>query len=283
MSITMTLPITALRPHEHNPRGPVPPESVQELAESIRQHGILQPLVVCLNGAPGVYTVVAGHRRLAAAIVAGLHDVPCCVHEHLSETEISVLIVVENLQRQDLSPVEEARAFQQLRNLGLTQAEMARQIGCSPARIGERLAILRLDQRVQDAMHRGEISHLLARSLVKVVDPATQWRLAVLAAKKSMTVAQLEDLIKRNQGQLGEERPRPVAATVRPVEPGPRRTTRDGALALLQAEPERTVTCRQVAELMDDTCGLCADCGMANLEAVCSDCPLPELASRLAR
>src|SRR5438132_10566410 len=126
---TETRPIDCLRPNPLNPRGELHPAGLQELADSIRAQGVLQPLLVTPAG-----VVVAGHRRLAAARLAGLSDVPVVARD-LDRVQQQEIMLVENLQRQDLSPVEEARAYRRLLDAGHTIAQLARRTGVPSARI----------------------------------------------------------------------------------------------------------------------------------------------------
>jgi ParB/RepB/Spo0J family partition protein len=165
-------PLRELRPNPMNPRGGFDPIGIDELAASIAAHaeqgGILQPLLVTPDG-----TVVAGHRRLAAARRAGLVHVPVIVRA-LSPVEQLELQLVENLQRADLTPVEEARAYQQLLAAGVTLASIARSVGVPAGRVRERVALLELDGRVQECVHRGEVSMRVALLLVPLRDHTRQ-------------------------------------------------------------------------------------------------------------
>jgi ParB family chromosome partitioning protein len=134
-------PIAELRPNPFNPRGDVDDAGLEELAESIRAQGVLQPLLVTPGG-----VVVAGHRRLAAARMAGLVEVPVVIRD-LDRIQQQEIMLVENLQRQDLSPVEEARAYRQLLDAGHTTAQLARRIGAPAARINARLVLLNWTSR----------------------------------------------------------------------------------------------------------------------------------------
>ena len=135
--------IHLLRPNPLNPRGELDPAGLDELADSMRAQGVLQPLLVTPGG-----LVVAGHRRLAAARQAGLTEVPVMVRD-LSPAQQQEIMLVENLQRQDLSPVEEARGYRRILDEGHTGAQLARRIGVPTARINARLLLLKLDEQVQ--------------------------------------------------------------------------------------------------------------------------------------
>ena len=180
-------PIARLRPHPLNPRGELHAADVDDLVASILAHteqgGILQPLLVTPDG-----TVVAGHRRLAAARRAGLVDVPVLVRQ-LTATEQLQLQLVENLQRADLTPIQEGRAYQHLVDTGASLASIARAVGVSANRVRERLALLDLDASVQGQVHRGELPLNVAALLRPVHDPARQRRLARLAVRRRLSLA----------------------------------------------------------------------------------------------
>jgi ParB family chromosome partitioning protein len=186
-------PTARLRPHPLNPRGELNGADVEELVASVRAHaehgGILQPLLVTPDG-----TVVAGHRRLAAARRAGLEEVPVLVRE-LTPAEQLQLQLVENLQRADLSPIQEGRAYQHLVETGATLASIARAVGVSASRVRERLALLDLDTAVQEQVHRGELPLNVAALLRPVHDLAQQRRLARLAVRRRLSVAQVRHLV----------------------------------------------------------------------------------------
>src|SRR5437870_2051878 len=186
-------PAAKLRPSPLNPRGELDPTGIDELAASITAHaaqgGILQPLLVTPDG-----TVVAGHRRLAAARHAGLIDVPVIVRA-LSPAEALETALVENLQRSNLSPLEEATAYQDLLTAGATLASIARRAGVPASRVRERLALLDLDQRVRERVHRGELPLRVALLLLPLRDRTRQWRLASIAIRRRLTVAQVRRLV----------------------------------------------------------------------------------------
>ncbi|MDQ6675245.1 MAG: ParB/RepB/Spo0J family partition protein [Chloroflexota bacterium] len=166
---------------------------MDELAASITAHaaqgGILQPLLVTPGG-----TVVAGHRRLAAARRAGLLHVPVIVRA-LSPIEQLELQLVENRQRADLTPVDEARAYQHLVAAGATLASIGRRVGVPASRVRERLALLDLDERVREGVHRGDLPMRVALLLLPLRDHGRQWRLASTAIRRRLTIAQVRGLV----------------------------------------------------------------------------------------
>lgn len=149
-----TLPINAL----DDPTGAVrdTPGDVVDLAQSIRSTGVIHPVHVVARPAKR-YEIVVGHRRVAAARAAGHTDIPCVVHRTLDEQQRVILMLAENVQRADISPIEEARAYQRLRDLGMTQKKIAAEVGSNQPHISKRLALLDLPAADQDAIHRGDV------------------------------------------------------------------------------------------------------------------------------
>jgi ParB family chromosome partitioning protein len=217
----------------------------------LAQGGILQPLLVTPDG-----TVVAGHRRLAAARRVGLADVPVIVRS-LSPIEQLEVQLTENLQRSDLTAIEEARAYGRLLDAGATQASIARTVGVPASRIRERLGLLDLDARVQERVHRGELPMRVALLLVPLRDPARQRRLAGIAVRRRLTVAQMRRLIETALALP----PPPAPATSLPPDEEPSggglSQTRLEALEALRAQAEQSITFGQLAALAESECCAC--------------------------
>jgi len=270
-------PIASLRPHPDNPRGRIDPAGLGELAASIRAQGILQPLLVTPEG-----LVVAGHRRLAAATIAGMAHVPVIIRSLTRDEQLAIMLV-ENIQREDLSPLQEARAYRSLLDLGLGRSEIARRVGVTAARISERLNILRLDPEVQGMFDRGQLPITLARPLLQITDWPTQRRLATLSVKRTATVAEIESMIQYHLDSLNAPKPILVAAAAAtraaPLKPPAEGPTRADALTALRSAPDRRVSLDDLARALEDVC--CA-CGMGDLAAVCASCPLPQFLDRVA-
>jgi ParB family transcriptional regulator, chromosome partitioning protein len=262
-------PTSSLRPHPLNPRGALNAADVAELCASIVAHaaqgGILQPLLVTPDG-----TIVAGHRRLAAALEAGLRDVPVIVCT-LGPIDQLTAQLTENLQRADLTPVQEARAYCNLLDAGATQASIARAVGVPASRVRERLALLDLDQDVQDMVHRGELPMRVALQLVPLRDQAHQRRLARHAVRRRLTVAQMRNLIETALHlPPPQDGPRPADDEREDEERPGLSLTRQAALDALRAEPDRPITFGQLADLAAREC--CA-CGLSSAPAICAECP----------
>jgi ParB family chromosome partitioning protein len=264
--------IAELHPNPDNPRGPVDPATVAELAASIREKGILQPLLITPDG-----TVVAGHRRLAAAILAGLEEVPI-IERAMGPSEQLEVMLIENIQREDLSPLQEARAYERLMQGGLVQAQIARRIGITTARVQSRLPILKLEPEVQELYGRNELPTIFAASLARVTDRHQQLRFANIAARRQMPTGKLELLIKRSLGEL-EERATVRTAT-EPLVSIVQSATRLDLLQTLRREGETTISFDDLARVLEETC---CWCGMGDVGDgdVCKNCPVPQLVSRV--
>ena len=263
--------VASLRPNPLNPRGELLGPGLEELADSIRTQGVLQPLLVTPGG-----VVVAGHRRLAAARLAGLSEVPVVVRD-LDRVQQQEIMLVENLQRQDLSVVEEARAYRRLLDGGHTTAQLARRIGVPSARINARLVLLKLDEQVQWMFHRGDLPLTLASVLLKVADPVRQRQVATMAARRQLTVPEIERIVERGAGALQAP---PPATQLPPDEPEKQGLSPSRVVALdtLARCADTRVSLGELAELFRATC--CA-CGAEDLPTYCTACPMLELVNRV--
>ena len=167
------LPITALRPGTYQPRHAFHDDSLDALARSITQHGIIQPLLVRpLTDLPGMYEIIAGERRWRAAQRAMLHDVPVIINDHMSDREALELGLIENLQREDLNPLDEARGYQRLmQEFHFTPERLGEVIGKSRAHVANMIRLLQLPDNVQAFVVSGDLSAGHARALIGVPDP----------------------------------------------------------------------------------------------------------------
>lgn len=189
------LPVTDIVPNPNQPRIYFSQDSLEELAVSIREHGVLQPLSVRrLSGGSG-YELISGERRLRASKLAGLREVPCIVVSVDSE-ESSLLALVENLQRRDLDFVEESHALAQLiRNYGFSQEEAARKIGKSQSAVANKLRLLRLSPQVLSLLREQGCTERHARALLRLEDETLQMAAARRIVNEGLTVARTEDLV----------------------------------------------------------------------------------------
>jgi ParB family chromosome partitioning protein len=189
-----SLPLSALHPNRQQPRRRFAEEELGELAASITTQGIIQPLVVSPDG-DGSYTIVAGERRFRAARRAGLTQVPVVVRQTASERELLELALVENLQRQDLNPLEEAEAFRALaEDFGLKQEEIAERVGKSRPAVANALRLLKLPQEVQELLRAGSLSAGQARPLLGISPDERLIELAARAVEQGLSARELERL-----------------------------------------------------------------------------------------
>ena len=201
-----TLPIEHLAPMPEQPRKHFDERKLAELAESIKAQGIIQPIVVtpAPPGSGARYLIVAGERRWRAAQRAALHDVPVVVR-HTEEAERLELALVENIQRADLNPMEEARAFSQLVEIrGYTQDALAERVGKDRSTISNALRLLRLPERVQGMVREGQLSMGHARALLGLSDDRDMLELSREVVRAGLSVRATERAVRK--------RPRPQAA-----------------------------------------------------------------------
>jgi len=191
------VPLSRVHPCSLQPRKQFPPESLRELADSIRENGIVQPLIV--RQGQGGLELIAGERRLRAAEMAGLHTVPVVVREADDRTVLE-LALIENLQRENLNPIEEAQGYSQLvGQFQLTQEDVARRVGKSRAAVANALRLLRLDPDLQTLIRDGRLSVGHAKVILGVDDPQQQRALAQRVVKEALNVRQAEGLVARLQ------------------------------------------------------------------------------------
>jgi ParB family chromosome partitioning protein len=204
--------IDLIAPNPLQPRTVFDPEGISELSESIREHGIIQPLIVSRSDAGRAYQLIAGERRLLAARQAGLTRVPVIVKE-ASPQALLELALVENLQRQDLGALEEAAAFRRLVDeFALTQEAVAVRVGRSRSSVANSLRLLTLPDEIQASLARGEITAGHARALLGIDDPTEQRRTWQRIVQGGLTVRDAEALAK-------QQTPRPRPARTRPRAP----------------------------------------------------------------
>ena len=191
----LTLPISQVESCSSQPRKQFDPDALADLADSIRQHGILQPLIV-RRLQSGYYQIVAGERRWRAARLAGLREVPAIVIE-ADDRETMELAMIENLQREDLNPLEEAEGYRSLTTqYGLTQEQAAQRVGKSRAAVANALRLLHLTDAVRAMVEDGRLSAGHARALL-ALSPALQQTAAETVVKNSLSVRQTELLVKK--------------------------------------------------------------------------------------
>ena len=190
----LTVKITAIEPNSQQPRKDFNPELLQELADSIKQYGVLQPLLVQKKGS--LYELIAGERRWRAAKLAGLKEVPVVIREYTKQQSMEIALI-ENVQREDLNPIEEAQAYQQLmEEFGLKQEEIAVRVAKSRTAVTNSMRLLKLDQRVQQMLTEGVISSGHARALLSLEDKEQQYVIAEKIVVGRLSVREVEKLVK---------------------------------------------------------------------------------------
>ncbi|WP_295630067.1 ParB/RepB/Spo0J family partition protein [uncultured Intestinimonas sp.] len=193
---SVLLPIAQVEPGLKQPRKRFDEETLADLAESIRLHGILQPLTV-RRLASGYYQIIAGERRWRAAKLAGLSEVPAIIVE-ADDRKVMELGLIENLQREDLNPMEEAMGYQALiEEYGLTQEEAARRVGKSRPAVANALRLMALPDAIRALVEEGKLSAGHARALLSVPDSTSQKKLAQKVVAEGLSVRQTEALAKR--------------------------------------------------------------------------------------
>ncbi len=190
---TQVLAVERVQPNPNQPRRAFAADALDQLAQSIRQKGIVQPLIVRSIGQDGQYEIVAGERRWRAAQIAGLHEVPVVVRD-FDDVEVLEIAIIENIQREDLNPIEEALAYRQLIDrFGHTQEKLAEALSRSRSHVTNLLRLLTLPGPVQDLLTAGALSAGHARALVSAPNPA---ELAMAVVKRGLSVRETERLAK---------------------------------------------------------------------------------------
>lgn len=191
------IPIHSIQPNENQPRRRFDEAALAELSESIKQHGVLEPLIVRPVGAN--YEIVVGERRWRASQMAGLQTVPALVRDY-DEREATEIALVENLQREDLNPIEEAEAYQRLIDVfSLTQEEVAQRVGRERSTVANRLRLLLLEPEIRDMVEAGSITAGHAKALLGAEPGKQRVELAKLIQDQGLSVRQVEELIRKER------------------------------------------------------------------------------------
>jgi ParB family chromosome partitioning protein len=187
------IPLSQISPNPYQPRKIFNEASIDELARSVRQHGIVQPLVVTRAG--DRYKLIAGERRFRAAQKAGLTSVPAVIKEIAQEGDALQIALIENIQREDLNPMEEALAYHQLHeDFGLTQEEISQRVGKERSTVANFLRLLKLPEAVKKLLASGQLSMGHARALLAIESAKKQEQLAARVVKRNLNVRQTEML-----------------------------------------------------------------------------------------
>lgn len=202
---THTLPIHKIEPNPDQPRNQFDEDNLQELADSIKQYGVLQPILV--NPRENFYEIIAGERRWRAAKLAGLEEVPVVIR-NLKENETVEIALIENIQREDLSPIEEAMAYKRLmEEFQLKQDQVAAKVSKSRASITNSLRLLKLDLRVQQMLEEEMISTGHARALLSIESGDQQYEIAMKVFDEKLSVRDIEKLVK-DLKKIKKEKPK---------------------------------------------------------------------------
>lgn len=186
--------VVRIVPNPHQPRLRFDEEKLQELASSVKTHGVIQPLIVTKNG--NQYEIIAGERRFQAAKIAGLAKVPVIVRE-VGEQQKLEWAIIENIHRHDLNPVEEAKAYLKLaQDFDLSQEEISRKVGKSRSAIANKMRLLNLPVEIQRALSEGRITEGHAKAILAIENPEKQRALFELILKNNLTVRQTESKTK---------------------------------------------------------------------------------------
>ncbi len=192
------VPVEKINPSHLQARKNFDPEKISELAASIKQHGLAQPLIVSYDAARGAYELIAGERRLKACILAGLKEVEVLVRELNSDKDRMLVGLIENLQRQDLNAIEEAFGYLRLmKEFKISQNDLAHTVGKSKSAVSNTLRLLDLSEEVQKAVQFGQISEGHARALLTIPDAIERNRIFKMVLENKLSVRETEDLSRR--------------------------------------------------------------------------------------
>jgi ParB family transcriptional regulator, chromosome partitioning protein len=205
----LLVPVEMVLPNPRQPRNMMHSEELEELTVSVREHGVLQPLIVTLGEASGQYILIAGERRLQAARLAGLASVPVIIRQATDQQRLE-LAIIENVQRSDLSALEEAEAYRQLaEDFDLSHEEIAARVGKSRVAVTNTLRLLRLPDSVKNALIERRISEGHARALLALPTPEAQTAALRTVLAQEINVRQTEELVRKLSGEKPARRPKP--------------------------------------------------------------------------
>jgi len=268
------LETSRLEPHPLNPRGEIREDaSLCELAQSIREQGIVQPLVVVPHN--GAYRVIAGHRRLAACklLDGAITRLPCIVRDDLDDDTQFEVMAVENIQRMSLSPIEEGQLYAELRERGRSVEEIAQKVGRTTTHIYDHMSLLELPDTVRHFIDTGQLSAAIGTQLRRrITDPEDQAELARRFVANGTTVKEATQAIRTITEGGGEPRRRYRSQQPRFLQGAQPRRERVMAGAVL-GRYEGGVDVHMLAEIAS---GACADCGVEST-TICAACPLSQV------
>ena len=194
--------LSEIHGNRNQPRKRFDDDKISELADSMREHGVLQPII--LRNTPQGYEIVAGERRWRAAVKAGLRKIPAIIRE-LSDVDVMAIALIENLQREDLNPIEEAVAYRRLMSeFGLTQEDLSKRLGKSRSLIANTVRLLNLEEEIQSFMSEDKLTAGHARALLAIEDRQERLKLATMISEGNMSVRQVEEIAKnKSKGEKG--------------------------------------------------------------------------------
>ncbi len=193
---TRQIKLSLIEPRPDQPRKVFDKEQLQELADSIAEHGVIQPIIL-VEGENGYYRIIAGERRWRAAKLAGLSEIPAIVREY-SDVQAAEIALIENLQREDLNPIEEAQGYKNLMDrFGMTQDKVSERVGKSRSNIANTLRLLNLDREIQALLQAGKISAGHARALLAIPERERRLDIASRVEAEGLTVRQIEEMSKQ--------------------------------------------------------------------------------------
>jgi ParB family chromosome partitioning protein len=208
----MLVPVEGVFPNPRQPRNMMHPQELEELTASVREHGVLQPLIVTPGDSKGHYVLIAGERRLQAARLAGLASVPVLVRQATDQQRLE-LAIIENVQRSDLSALEEAEAYRQLaEDFNLSHEGIAARVGKSRVAVTNTLRLLRLPDSVKNALIERRISEGHARALLALANPNAQTAALRTVLAQELNVRQTEELVRKLSGEKSVPKPKPAVS-----------------------------------------------------------------------
>ncbi len=214
----LRVPIERIRPNHLQPRKHFDAERLAELASSIKNHGLAQPLIVSYDQASDTYELIAGERRLRACELAGLKEVDVVVRAPDSERQRMIVAMIENLQREDLNPIEEALGYLRLiKEFQISQSDLAQVVGKSKSAVSNTLRLLDLPEEIQKALQFGQLTEGHARALLMIEDPLHRRKIFSLVVEQRLSVRQTEDLA-RGAKAASSEPPKPRTKLEKPAD-----------------------------------------------------------------
>lgn len=205
-----TIRLSDIEPNKNQPRKSFDDKSLRELADSINEHGVIQPLIV-QSTTSGNYRIIAGERRWRAAKMAGLTEVPAVVRDDITEEQAMQIALIENLQRENLNPIEEALGYKELIDkYDMTQERLAKALGKARSTITNRLGMLTLPNGVQELLRMGKLTEGHCKALKNITDTARMTELARMTAEGKLSVRDVEQIAKREKESAEESRKKDV-------------------------------------------------------------------------